>query len=1816
TTFGTQARALFIKNAAQQRRQRRTNIILILYPVIFCILLYVLQRVINNALSSRDNQCGCYCLSCCRTDAAGTTTCRTNSAADPCQQSDDCQAYDDSRCGVEYSVNGQAGYCAVPYPPTWPALMQVPLTRRRAEPWRPAAAMLYTGQDAAAAAQLAGGLFGDGAPSAAERAAAQATLAAGEAAGTIYASGLSQLGLTLGTWRPVTDFMTYYLEPGFLQGENAEDYNASMYMMVADAAAPAAVVTADLLGTAIAGAANSLGGGGLVAPTFTPTTGEPVWEANDSTINSMLYCGYARAWCNDTFAFNEISQAWDFQDTSTTSGTFNTRMWYNATGRYGVYQTPPTLVRVNQGINLATNAFLQAALGPDYQAQLLGLMEMPKGATILSLNFSALLGPLFFVWLAQLLLPTMLASLVYEKEMRLRTMMKMHGLGDGAYWIIQYVWFFILNFLYSMVLIGIGTAVDLAIFRLTSYSYLVVFYFLWVNCLISFAFLLSTFFRSSRTAVVVAFLYTFATGLIGYLLLTQFIQSGHWWVIFLELVPGWALFRGLWEMGTYAFRGAYKNSGGMSWSSLSDPGNGSTAVLIIFAVEWVVFLILAWYFEQVIPSGVGITKHPLFFLGGKFRKRSLAAQSTPTDVVQVPLEPEDVRAERQRVSDGDTAGSSIVIKDLVKIFPPTGGNPRLAAVKGLTLAVERGECFGLLGPNGAGKSTTINILTGFLTANGGSVVVEGNDLRDGMKPIHALMGVCPQDNLLWEQLTARQHLDFYGRLKGLKGTELKEAVDAALKSVNLYNSGVGDKQVQAYSGGMKRRLSVAISFMGSPAVVYLDEPSTGLDPASRQNLWDVVKEGKKGRGIVLTTHSMEEATVLCDRLGIFVDGQLVCLGSPQELTSRYADFYVYTIMTPPEQGEAAHKLVLSMSPNARQTYALAGTRKYELPVADVTLAVVFNEMTAASNHLTILDWGIANATLEEVFIKTTFRTQATALFLKNVAQQRRQRRSNALLIISPVLFFVILFVLETLINNALDTPTYKCGCYCLRCCSTNGSRQYTCRNNTEGAACRFYEDCEEYDESRCGLGYSTAAQAMYCPVPQPSTWPALMQIPRTARRAEPWRPAAAMLYTAIYASGLSQLGLILGSDRNRFFPTYYVEPSLISTRYYNASLTAVVRNASSPSVSLFLDQLGTSLDALSNAVGLGLAVPSISPVTGEPAWQANASAINRFLYCGYPQIRCGGRVQEDYEVSQAWDFQNTSVETGQYNVRMWFNGTGRVDVYNSFPSLLRVNQGINLAANSFLQRALGPGYQSRLLGFQEMPKDVTRLTVSISTLLGPLFFVWLSQLLLPTMLLTLVYEKEKRLIQYTWFFIMNFLFSMILVGMGWAVDLPIFRLTSYSYTVVFYFLWCNCLIGFAFLLSTLFTSSRTAVVTAFLLIFGTGLIGFLLLSRFIDNGHWWVIFLELIPGFALYRGFYEMGAYAFRATFSPGSTRGLQWSTLSDPGNGSIAVLIIFAVEWVIVEPEDVQAERARVENGGADEACIQIKSLVKIFPAVGGNKRLAAVKGLTMAVERGECFGLLGPNGAGKSTTVNILTGFLTATHGSVIVEGHDTRNGMRPIHSIMGGEDLETAIIKSLASVNLLHGRVGEKQVLSYSGGMKRRLSVAISFIGSPVVVYLDEPSTGLDPASRHNLWDVVKEGKEGRGIVLTTHSMEEANILCDRLGIFVDGQLVCLGTPKDLTTRFGGYYVFTIMTPAEEGESAHRLVLSMSPNARQTYSLAGTRKYELPVSDVTLAGVFEAMTTAAAHLTILDWGIANATLEEVFIKLAKHLGVEGGN
>ncbi|GJS66900.1 ABC transporter A family member 7-like protein [Tanacetum coccineum] len=318
---------------------------------------------------------------------------------------------------------------------------------------------------------------------------------------------------------------------------------------------------------------------------------------------------------------------------------------------------------------------------------------------------------------------------------------------------------------------------------------------------------------------------------------------------------------------------------------------------------------------------------------------------------------------------------AIVCDNLRKVYPGRDGNPEKFAVRGLSLALSKGECFGMLGPNGAGKSSFIHMMIGLVKPSSGTAYVRGLDIREDMDEIYANMGVCPQHDLLWERLTGREHLLFYGRLKNLRGIALIQAVEESLRSVNLLNGGLGDKQVGKYSGGMKRRLSVAISLIGDPTVVYMDEPSTGLDPTSRNNLWNVIKQAKENRAIFLTTHSMEEAEHLCDRLGIFVDGSLQCIGNPNELKSRYGGSYVLTMTTSSIHEADVEKLVKGLSPYASKIYQLSGTQKFELPKKAIKIADVFHAIEEAKSRFTVQAWGIVDTTLEDVFIKVAREAQ-------------------------------------------------------------------------------------------------------------------------------------------------------------------------------------------------------------------------------------------------------------------------------------------------------------------------------------------------------------------------------------------------------------------------------------------------------------------------------------------------------------------------------------------------------------------------------------------------------------------------------------------------------------------------------------------------------------------------------------------------------------------------------------------------------------------------------------------------------------------------
>ena len=232
----------------------------------------------------------------------------------------------------------------------------------------------------------------------------------------------------------------------------------------------------------------------------------------------------------------------------------------------------------------------------------------------------------------------------------------------------------------------------------------------------------------------------------------------------------------------------------------------------------------------------------------------------------------------------------LVANDLRKAF---GG---LMAVDGVSFSIRKQEIFGLLGPNGAGKTTTIRMLSTVLAPDEGDVVVGGHSVTRESDNVRRLVGVCPQELALYPELSATDNLVFFGRMAGLSGREAKTAAAEHLESVGLTER-AWDK-VDKFSGGMKRRVNLAVSLMSRPQMLFLDEPTVGIDPQSRSHIFETV-EGLRDEGmtVLYTTHYMEEADRLCNRLAIMDHGQLIRLGTPAELKAEIGDPEEVTLET-------------------------------------------------------------------------------------------------------------------------------------------------------------------------------------------------------------------------------------------------------------------------------------------------------------------------------------------------------------------------------------------------------------------------------------------------------------------------------------------------------------------------------------------------------------------------------------------------------------------------------------------------------------------------------------------------------------------------------------------------------------------------------------------------------------------------------------------------------------------------------------------------------------------------------------------------------
>lgn len=423
----------------------------------------------------------------------------------------------------------------------------------------------------------------------------------------------------------------------------------------------------------------------------------------------------------------------------------------------------------------------------------------------------------------------------------------------------------------------------------------------------------------------------------------------------------------------------------LSWSNLAEVSESNfnfLTVLLMLIVDFFVYFALYFYLNSVLPHEFGTQKHPCYPImplvrrwkphiessSSGVRAPLLGSSRTDSDASR-PGALEELPSEALLAQDGE--GRTVSFRNLCRQFSTPSGIKH--AVTDLSLMLFEGQINVLLGPNGAGKSTTISMLTGLIPPTSGSAVVRGKDMTNDMATIRKRLGVCAQDDRLFPTITVQTHLEIYCMFKGVASADSKDMVDSIIAAVGLKEK----KHVYAgqLSGGMKRKLGLAIALIGGSSVVVLDEPTSGMDPFSRRSTWDLVKAAKEGTVVLLTTHFMDEADILGDRIAIMNGGRLTCVGSSLFLKQQFGVGYTLTVLLDTSaamDSSAVRRLVKELAPSSEMLSCVGTELTFRLQFEESSsFGDLFDRMDAKKKMLGISEYGVSVTKLEDVFMKVS-----------------------------------------------------------------------------------------------------------------------------------------------------------------------------------------------------------------------------------------------------------------------------------------------------------------------------------------------------------------------------------------------------------------------------------------------------------------------------------------------------------------------------------------------------------------------------------------------------------------------------------------------------------------------------------------------------------------------------------------------------------------------------------------------------------------------------------------------------------------------------
>ncbi|KAG6960403.1 hypothetical protein JG688_00009613 [Phytophthora aleatoria] len=1346
---------------------------------------------------------------------------------------------------------------------------------------------------------------------------------------------------------------------------------------------------------------------------------------------------------------------------------------------------------------------------------------------------------------------TTTTTMVIEKETRIREVMKIMGLSNFT---LLSSWCLTTAILATPLAFAIAAELKYGqVFPMTEYATLVFLFWALSLSIVSFSYFITPFFNKSRAASIASVLLWFVLFFPFFSVMSKSNSSKYLGA----LAPPTAFALGIDDLVRRAQLGR-----GMAYAMglIESPITVPSA----FAMSWFLILdsfilvVLGWYFDNVLPQEFGVRK-PWNFLFVKEYWLPSTRNNKDVVVLESPStnsspqthysfgSPPGVRLLHQTSSDGsivmmkdrpglvasvepvnavlseqERKGTCLQIRGLRKEFSSDGGEVKVA-VQGLNLTLYAGQISALLGHNGAGKTTTISMLTGLIPPTSGDATLYGRSVRADFNELRQIMGICPQHDVLFNELTVEEHLLLFGTMKHIPLVSLKEQVERMIREVGL----VEKRKVAArnLSGGQKRKLSVALAFMGDSKLVFLDEPTSGMDPYSRRFTWNLLQRNRDDRVIVLTTHFMDEADILGDRIAIMADGQLCCAGSSLFLKNRYGAGYNLTMIKAPGcDVEAVGAFLRNFVPEAKCLSNFGSEVVFQLPSkSSGVFSTMLQVLDDEKHNLRVVQYGVSVTTLEEVFLRisqdreeaamgvaacgveavdqirktsatsansrgtltgpnwapissevtnrATFWSQYSALLTKRVRIAKRDKKNLLNAVCIPLLFLIILVSLPEIdVASFMTTSDYA-----TEFAST--SRQGRC-SSANFSLVSVPSACDSFSFNYCDLGVIDCSASTCCDKTN-------VESPYYACNMCDGTSSSSPVTPCYNKDCLDQDGAKLQATLNAFLTSVVV---MLAFAFVPAAIVAFIVREKNPNQNAKSLQLicGANVSAYWLSTWThDIVIMMVTVIAAMVMVPLSDRTLKSSMEVWGVVCLVGSHALAVIPMAYLFSFKFKKHAVAQTSLLVFALCTGGL-----------------LSIFSFLCRLidfdLTPGNSSDNLTLSSLDRNYLR---------------WIFLLFPGYSLNNGIYEIATRKLSRSALYGSNTdtiappSFFGAWEGLG----------TDYTCTSCW-----DAMSGETCCVRNVFDLDVAGAPVAYAVV---EIVIFMLLVFIVE-------------------------------------TRSLSWRSDKRPQQFSSN------------EDDDVAKERQKVESAyPTQDDSVFIRNLRQQYGGRGGK---VALDSLCLSIAKGECFGYLGINGAGKSTTMKVLTGEIAPTNGFVTLGGYDLSRdrgkarrvvGYCPqfdsLHDLLTVEEqlelyarlkgipsdrVQKAVDQKIEEVGLTEYRT--KLTRGLSGGNKRKLSTAIALIGSPSIIFLDEPSTGVDPSSRRKMWDVIASvcaAKESC-VVLTTHSMEECEALCTRVGILVSGKLKCLGSVEHLKQKFGRGYIVEVKLREPSTSAMGRLQLEV--------------------------------------------------------------------